>query len=228
MKPSRIPPQTSANSTSTASSKPKSELNRNPIYVSVNERLIRDRLIQHAIIEAYRNICRPRFPGGAAVSRPAQRRSGRQCAPLEDRSPFWPAERDARFRARSVRAALIKARPVPQSRSISAHPTPAHLSRAVTQAVTRPWRRSTPTGSSPSACRPRYPAGERTLEFGAGIRVEGDGLCLWGAPPELAPESMGHDSALRRFRTKRKFRAICPGLRRSNRWARFANPSSWR
>ncbi len=35
------------------------KLNRNSIYVFVNGRLIRDRLIQHAIIEAYRNILPP-------------------------------------------------------------------------------------------------------------------------------------------------------------------------
>ena len=77
------------------------KLNRNSIYVFVNGRLIRDRLIQHAIIEAYRNILPPTvfpvvllfldLPGG---------RSGRQRAPFENRSPLSSAERDARFRAR--------------------------------------------------------------------------------------------------------------------------------
>jgi DNA mismatch repair protein MutL len=35
------------------------KLNRNSIYVFVNGRLIRDRLVQHALIEAYRNILPP-------------------------------------------------------------------------------------------------------------------------------------------------------------------------
>src|SRR5580704_9269339 len=35
------------------------KLNRNAIYVFVNGRLIRDRLVQHALIEAYRNILPP-------------------------------------------------------------------------------------------------------------------------------------------------------------------------
>src|ERR1051326_1984970 len=35
------------------------KLNRNSIYIFVNGRLIRDRLIQHAIVEAYRNIIPP-------------------------------------------------------------------------------------------------------------------------------------------------------------------------
>jgi DNA mismatch repair protein MutL len=35
------------------------KLNRNSIYVFVNGRLIRDRLVQHALTEAYRNILPP-------------------------------------------------------------------------------------------------------------------------------------------------------------------------
>ena len=35
------------------------KLNRNSIFVFVNGRLIRDRLIQHALTEAYRNIMPP-------------------------------------------------------------------------------------------------------------------------------------------------------------------------
>ena len=35
------------------------KLNRNSIYMFVNGSLIRDRLIQHAILEAYRNILPP-------------------------------------------------------------------------------------------------------------------------------------------------------------------------
>ena len=37
------------------------KLNRNSIYVFVNGRLIRDRLVQHALTEAYRNILPPTF-----------------------------------------------------------------------------------------------------------------------------------------------------------------------
>ena len=44
------------------------KLNRNSIFIFVNGRLIRDRLIQHALTEAYRNIIPPTvYPGGAAV-----------------------------------------------------------------------------------------------------------------------------------------------------------------
>jgi DNA mismatch repair protein MutL len=101
------------------------KLNRNSIYVFVNGRLIRDRLIQHALTEAYRNILPPtvfpvvllflELPGG------------------EVDVNVHPSKTEVRFRQQSVmhdfvrdtiRAALIKARPVPQfAVEIGAHPT---------------------------------------------------------------------------------------------------------
>ena len=77
------------------------KLNRNSIYVFVNGRLIRDRLIQHAIIEAYRNILPPTvFPVVLLFLDLPSRRSRRECASFEDRSPLSAAKRDARFRSR--------------------------------------------------------------------------------------------------------------------------------
>jgi len=35
------------------------KLNRNSIYIFINKRLIRDRLLMHAITEAYRNVIPP-------------------------------------------------------------------------------------------------------------------------------------------------------------------------
>ena len=74
------------------------KLNRNSIYIFVNKRLIRDRLLLHAITEAYRNVIPPTsFPGGAALSRDAARGGGRERAPGQDRSALPPAEPGARF-----------------------------------------------------------------------------------------------------------------------------------
>jgi len=91
------------------------KLNRNSMYVFVNGRLIRDRLIQHALIEAYRNILPPtvypvvliflELPGG------------------EVDVNVHPSKTEVRFRQQTlvhdfvreaVRGALMKARPVPQ------------------------------------------------------------------------------------------------------------------
>ena len=101
------------------------KLNRNSIYVFVNGRLIRDRLIQHAIIEAYRNILPPTvFP---VVLLFLDLPTG------EVDVNVHPSKTEVRFRQQSVmhdfvrdsvRAALMKARPVPQfAVEISAHPT---------------------------------------------------------------------------------------------------------
>ncbi len=101
------------------------KLNRNSIYVFVNGRLIRDRLIQHAITEAYRNIIPPSvYP---VVLMFLELPVG------EVDVNVHPSKTEVRFRQQSVmhdfvrdsvRGALMKARPVPQFMTeISAHPT---------------------------------------------------------------------------------------------------------
>ena len=101
------------------------KLNRNSIYIFVNGRLIRDRLIQHALTEAYRNILPPTvFPVVLLfIEMPA----------AEVDVNVHPSKTEVRFRQQTVihdfvrdavRAALMKARPVPQFMTeISAHPT---------------------------------------------------------------------------------------------------------
>jgi len=91
------------------------KLNRNSIFVFVNGRTIRDRLIQHALTEAYRNIIPPTvFP---VVLLFLELPAG------EVDVNVHPSKTEVRFRQQSVmhdfvrdsvRAALMKARPVPQ------------------------------------------------------------------------------------------------------------------
>lgn len=91
------------------------KLNRNSIYVFANGRLIRDRLIQHAIIEAYRNIIPPTvFPVVLLFL---------EMPNAEVDVNVHPSKTEVRFRQQtvvhdfvrdSVRSALMKARPVPQ------------------------------------------------------------------------------------------------------------------
>jgi DNA mismatch repair protein MutL len=101
------------------------KLNRNSIFIFVNGRLIRDRLILHALTEGYRNIIPPTvFP----------------VVLLFLEMPFTevdvnvhPSKTEVRFRQQSfvhdfvresVRAALMRARPVPQfAAEIHASPT---------------------------------------------------------------------------------------------------------
>src|SRR3954462_10007817 len=101
------------------------KLNRNSIYTFVNGRLIRDRLIQHSLTEAYRNILPP--TSHPVVLLFLEMPTG------EVDVNVHPSKVEVRFRQQSVihdfvrdsiRAALIKARPVPQFvTEVSAHPT---------------------------------------------------------------------------------------------------------
>jgi len=103
------------------------KLNRNSIFVFVNQRLVRDRLVQHALADAYRNIIPPTvFPVVLLFL---------EMPSAEVDANVHPAKIEVRFRQQtfvhdfvrdSVRAALMKARPVPQfTREISAQPTAA-------------------------------------------------------------------------------------------------------
>jgi len=105
------------------------KLNRSSIYIFVNGRLIRDRLVQHAIIEAYRNILPPTvFPVVLLFL---------EMPTAEVDVNVHPSKTEVRFRQQtvvhdfvrdSIRAALMKARPVPQFVSeIHTHPSASPL-----------------------------------------------------------------------------------------------------
>ena len=101
------------------------KLNRNSIFIFVNRRLIRDRLVQHGLTEAYRNILPPTvYPVVLLfLELPA----------AEVDVNVHPSKTEVRFRQQTVmhdfvrdsaRAALMKARPVPQFMAeIHAHAT---------------------------------------------------------------------------------------------------------
>lgn len=88
------------------------KLNRNSIYIFVNKRLIRDRLLLHAISEAYRNILPPTsFPVVLLFL---------EMPPEEVDVNVHPAKTEVRFRQQnlvhdfvrdSLRAALVRSRP---------------------------------------------------------------------------------------------------------------------
>jgi DNA mismatch repair protein MutL len=113
------------------------KLNRNSIFVFVNGRLVRDRLVQHALSEAYRNIIPPTvYP---VVLLFLELPAG------EVDVNVHPSKTEVRFRQQtlmhdfvrdSVRAALMKARPAPQfMKEIRAHAT---TSQALTPGVPTP------------------------------------------------------------------------------------------
>jgi DNA mismatch repair protein MutL len=105
------------------------KLNRNSIYFFVNKRLVRDRLIVHAVTEAYRNIIPPTsFPVILIFL---------EMPPEEVDVNVHPAKTEVRFRQSSfihdfvrdtIRNVLISARPAAaflQALTASAHATPA-------------------------------------------------------------------------------------------------------
>ena len=101
------------------------KLNRNSIFVFVNGRLIRDRLVQHALTEAYRNIIPPTVYPVVLLFL--------ALPPGEVDVNVHPSKTEVRFRQQTVmhdfvrdtvRAALMEARPVPQFvAEIRAHAT---------------------------------------------------------------------------------------------------------
>ncbi len=152
------------------------KLNRNSMFFFINRRLVRDRLIQHALTDAYRNIMPPTvFP----------------VVLLFLEMPFTevdvnvhPSKTEVRFRQQSaihdfvrdsVRAALMKARPVPQFTSeIGARPTAA---QALTPGATPP---DMPMMGDKEAAAFRLaareaPAVAQNLAFSGAIEIEANG-----------------------------------------------------
>jgi DNA mismatch repair protein MutL len=99
------------------------KLNRNSIYIFINKRLIRDRLLLHAITEAYRNVIPPTsFPVVLLFL---------EMPPEEVDVNVHPAKTEVRFRQQSLvhdfvrdslRTALIQARPA--AGFLAAHQAP--------------------------------------------------------------------------------------------------------
>ncbi|MGD0824486.1 MAG: DNA mismatch repair endonuclease MutL [Terriglobales bacterium] len=166
------------------------KLNRNSIYIFVNGRLIRDRLIQHAITEAYRNILPPTvFPVVLLFI---------EMPTAEVDVNVHPSKTEVRFRQQtvihdfvreSIRAALMKARPVPQFLTeIGAQPSaspglssplrsnPHFIADSQTGDGTQraPWRDLYPPATEGGFAlqAPAVPATATSFAFEGGIAVE--------------------------------------------------------
>ena len=198
------------------------KLNRNSIYVFVNGRLIRDRLIQHAITEAYRNILPPTvYP---VVLLFLDLPSG------EVDVNVHPSKTEVRFRQQSVmhdfvrdsiRAALMKARPVPQfAVEISAHPSASPSLAAGTRQpaadALAAWRSlySPAASQSFNLQAPVPPPITERFQFGEGFSVDGNAALSLVRAPEPAPGApllpawLRTTVALPRLPTKQRRRMI--------------------
>ncbi len=178
------------------------KLNRNSIFIFVNGRLIRDRLIQHGVIEAYRNILPPTvFP---VVLLFIEMPTG------EVDVNVHPSKTEVRFRQQtvihdfvreSVRAALMKARPVPQFLTeIGAQPTAragltspgltnppfTEVSRSGDGLQSAPWRDLSEAAVAGGFAlqAPTIPATTAHLEFEGGIAVEANAAVSLARDPQ--------------------------------------------
>jgi len=149
------------------------KLNRNSVYIFVNRRLIRDKLILHALTEAYRNIIPPTsFPVVLLFI---------EMPPQEIDVNVHPAKTEVRFRQSSfvhdfvrdtVRTTLMQARPV-ASFAAALHNSP-HASASLTLDV------------SPLPDGPAQPVFEPNLPQSEGAPSLDDAESFNLAPPMVA------------------------------------------
>ena len=171
------------------------KLNRNSIYIFVNGRLIRDRLVQHAITEAYRNILPPTvFPVVLLFL---------EMPTAEVDVNVHPSKTEVRFRQHSilhdfvrdsVRAVLMKARPVPQIVSeIYAHPsaspslTPGAHESGLAAAAWRSLYQPAESGGFALQAPVVPPVSER-FQFQGGIAVEANAAVSLARATEVVPD----------------------------------------
>jgi DNA mismatch repair protein MutL len=171
------------------------KLNRNSIYIFVNSRLIRDRLVQHAIIEAYRNVLPPTvFPVVLLFLE----------MPTEEVDVnVHPSKTEVRFRQQSflhdfirdsIRAVIMKARPVPQFVSeIHAHPTASQSLSPGTRGATQlgePWQNPDAVNAGGFALQaPEPPAVSERFQFQGGIAVEAHAAVSLARTAEVIPDN---------------------------------------
>ncbi len=160
------------------------KLNRNSIFVFVNSRLIRDRLIQHALTEAYRNIIPPTvYPVVLLFLEMPAGEVDVNVHPSKTEVRFRQSTSMHDFVRDSIRAALMKARPVPQFvAEIHAHAT---ATPGLTPGA-REWELPSDLGASETALNsvpdaklegfslraPQAPALPDRFHFADGIAVE--------------------------------------------------------
>ena len=161
------------------------KLNRNSIFVFVNGRLIRDRLVQHALTEGYRNILPPTvFPVVLLFIELPHEEVDANVHPSKTEVRFRQHSLVHDFVRESVRAALMKARPVPQfTREIMAQPTAgAGLSPGAAMMASQ----SMPHGDFELQPPTQPPRNERLDFSGEPIAVEAN-LAVSGFGPAGAP-----------------------------------------
>jgi len=152
------------------------KLNRNSIFIFVNGRLIRDRVVQHALTEAYRNIIPPTvYPVVLLFLEMPATEVDVNVHPSKTEVRFRQSSTLHDFIRESVRAALMKARPVPAFMAeIHAQPTAsASLSPSARQLSAVDTLQVTEADSAFALQAQELPAVTTPLQFGNnGIMID--------------------------------------------------------
>ena len=217
------------------------KLNRNSIFIFVNGRLIRDRLVQHALTEAYRNIIPPTvYPVVLLFLEMPAGEVDVNVHPSKTEVRFRQSTRDARFRARlgarradegAPRAAVHhrdsrprhrQLRPDPGRKRVGAALRSGRASDAPARPLYRAWRQD-------SRCKPRYaPPISARFQFEGGIAVEANAAIPVArgsrrlASQKRFPRRFQTTAALPRSTRQRRRCQRWPRSPRSSRWGKFA------
>jgi DNA mismatch repair protein MutL len=152
------------------------KLNRNSIFIFVNGRLIRDRVVQHALTEAYRNIMPPTvYPVVLLFLEMPFTEVDVNVHPSKTEVRFRQSSTLHDFIRDSVRAALMKARPVPAFMAeIHAQPTASPSLSPAARHLTDADALDISEADAAFALRPQEaPLFSERLQFGNdGIAVE--------------------------------------------------------
>jgi len=184
------------------------KLNRNSIFIFVNGRLIRDRVVQHALTEAYRNIMPPMvYPVVLLFLEMPFTEVDVNVHPSKTEVRFRQSSTLHDFIRDSVRAALMKARPVPAFMAeIHAQPTASpSLSPSARQLSDAQGLQTTEADTTFELCAEEPPPLTAALQFGndgiaiganAAVPVARFGPQTFGnaAAPVSAAQGIGSDS----------------------------------
>jgi DNA mismatch repair protein MutL len=167
------------------------KLNRNSIFIFVNGRLIRDRVVQHALTEAYRNIIPPSvFPVVLLFLEMPFTEVDVNVHPSKTEVRFRQSSGLHDFIRDSVRAVLMKSRPVPAFMTeIHAQPTASPSLTPGARDYTTDELQLTAADAEFALRPPEVPPFNARLQFeGSGFAVEGN-----AAVPvaRFAPQTFG-------------------------------------
>ncbi|HTD21369.1 MAG TPA: DNA mismatch repair endonuclease MutL [Terriglobales bacterium] len=164
------------------------KLNRNSIFIFVNRRLIRDRVVQHAITEAYRNVIPPTvFPVVLLFLELPGEEVDVNVHPSKTEVRFRQGSTVHDFIRDSLRAALMQARPVPQfTREIHTQPT---ARQALTQGIAPAGSESDLAANAETAQSsdfvlqaPTLPPRNESFSFQEGISIDANAAASMLAP----------------------------------------------